>query len=131
MPPAAETAVDAAAVARNRRRDRGMRMVMETLQLPEKRRRWRRNLTERGRLYDKFVTVDKGHAPVGLSLTDRPPKIPLSRLLHLQCATEFRASDFRRCVPEYRRQSTGQRLVPEFEAAGLGLIRQHALSSQQ
>jgi hypothetical protein len=35
MPPAAETAVDAAAVARNRRRDRGMRTVMETLQLQE------------------------------------------------------------------------------------------------
>src|SRR5262249_39829669 len=30
-----------------------------------KRRRWRRILTERGRLYDSFVTVDKAHTPVG------------------------------------------------------------------
>src|SRR5262245_20585437 len=32
----ADIVVDAAAVARNRRRDRGMRTVMETLQLPER-----------------------------------------------------------------------------------------------
>src|SRR6516225_903068 len=92
------------------------------------RRRWRPILTERGRPCDNFVTVDNAQAPVeGLDA----PKSQLPRLLHFQCATEFRAGDFRRHVPEYRRQSTGQHLVPEFEAAGQGLIRQHALSSQQ
>jgi len=33
MPPTAEIAVEAVAVARNRRRDMGMRTVMETLRL--------------------------------------------------------------------------------------------------
>jgi hypothetical protein len=39
MPPAAVIAVEAAVVARNRRRDMGMRMIMEFLQLEN----WREN----------------------------------------------------------------------------------------
>src|SRR5262249_37004144 len=99
--------------------------------IARKGRRWRRILTERGRPYDSFVTVDKAHAPVGLNQGTRARRPPLPRPLHLQRATEFRANDFRRHVPEYRRQNARQRLVPEFEAAGLRLIRQPALSSQQ
>jgi hypothetical protein len=45
MPLAPEIAVEAAAVARNRRRDTGMRTIIDSLQFQGRRRRWRRILT--------------------------------------------------------------------------------------
>src|SRR3977135_4678885 len=67
MPPIAGIAVEAAAVAKNRRRDTGMRWMMECLQFMG--REWCRLLTRRGRTYDSSVTVD-----IGGELTRFPPE---------------------------------------------------------
>src|SRR5215471_7721670 len=62
---------------------------------------------------------------------DRAARLQLPGALYLKRPSELRARRLRRHVPEYRRQSAGQRLVLVLEAAGLGFVRQHALSSQQ
>ena len=79
MPPAAEIAVDAAAVARNRRRDTGKRTNMESLQFKE----GGEHGGEFSQLHDSGSpasppTVDIGQAPV--ARVQGPSRTPLGKL---------------------------------------------------
>ena len=79
MPPAAEIAVDAAAVARNRRRDTGMRTIIESLQFKE----GGEDGGEFSQLHDSGspatpLTVDIGQAPV--ARVHGPSGTPLGKL---------------------------------------------------
>jgi hypothetical protein len=76
MPPIVQIAVDAAAVARNRRRDTGMRTIMESLQFKE----GGEDGGEFSQLHDRVhrpLMVDIGQVPV--ARVQGPSRTPLGK----------------------------------------------------